>query len=293
MAQLKTNQDPSPIAAALYEAAARQEDRPRRYLGMSQIGAPCDRALWYQFRQYSPLPLEGRVKMLFELGNWVEFLIIRGLIDSGYEVTHIDRRIASVLRLLGYDVDDSGQEAFSDLNGLFCGHCDGHIHGVTKREHILECKSANSKKFKAFQQFGTHKVYPVYYCQCQLYMGYSGLNRALVVVYNKETSEIFTERIRFIRSDFEALRQRAEHIISANDTPAQPFKQDSFDCRYCDYRILCYAPDQHFQKWQTCGSCRHLLFDGLYPSCTNFNAQITEWGRSGCTAWQARSETPF
>jgi len=293
MAKLNLNPEPSPVALAMYEAASRRDVGPRRYLGMSQIGAPCDRALWYQFRQYSPLPTEGRVKMIFELGDWVEMLIVKGLIEAGYEVTHIDRRIARVLQLLGHDVDDSEQEAFVDHNGLFGGHCDGHIRGVTRREHILECKSANGKKFKAFQQFGVRQVYPVYYCQCQLYMGYAGLERALLVVYCKDTSEIHAERIRFVRSDFEALRQRAARIIGANEPFGQPFGQDSFECRYCDYRVICWTPEEHFQRWQTCGTCRFAHFDGLQPSCAHFNAKIPNWGLDGCQAYQQRQEVPF
>jgi hypothetical protein len=100
---------------------------------MSAIGDNCARKLWLSFRGYTPLPLDGRVLMLFRFGDRVEEEIIYHL------------------RLAGYSVEGQ-QESFADHDGWFKGHADGIIHGVTRQQHILEIKSCNANKFKAFQQ---------------------------------------------------------------------------------------------------------------------------------------------
>ena len=132
MSQDSINIDP--VANAMYEAASRAlHDEPARsYLGMSGIGHPCARKIWYGFRQYSPMTQAGRVEMIFSLGNAVEQEVLRWLQLAGYKV-------------------DGQQTEFSALNGLFGGHCDGIIYGVTQRPHILEIKSASATRFKAFQ----------------------------------------------------------------------------------------------------------------------------------------------
>ncbi|MBR5346984.1 MAG: YqaJ viral recombinase family protein, partial [Deltaproteobacteria bacterium] len=53
------------------------------------------------------------------------------------------------------------------------------IKGVTSLDHVLEIKSANSRRFKAFRESGVRAISREYYCQVQCYMGYSGLERAL------------------------------------------------------------------------------------------------------------------
>lgn len=270
------------IAQEMYEAVERQRrGQIRDYLGMSAIGKPCDRALWMQFRQFTPVVPEGRVLMLFDLGNLIEEQIIKALRLAGYKVE--DR-----------DPATDRQWGFQAHGGLFRGHCDGVVHGITRRAHILECKSANAAKFDAFKRFGVQATYPEYYCQAQCYMGYSGLERALFVVANKNTSELYTERVRFNPDDFEALHARAAAIISANAMPTRAFKQGSQECRFCDLRIHCWSPESAIQEHHTCGSCTFLSFEGIKPHCRKpeHPFAIETWG-IGCDDWLFCAEAPF
>lgn len=238
------------IANELYESAARSHDnQPRRaYLGMSAIGDSCERKLWLSFRGYTPLPLNGRVLMIFDFGNLIESEIIRHL------------------RLAGYQIEGQ-QDAFSDHGGWFSGHCDGIIYGVTSRPHILEIKSCNASKFKAFKQYGVKKTYQIYYDQAQCYCGYAGLERALFVIQCKDNSEIYTERVYFDAEVFGALREKAFRIITANDPPPQPFVEDSQTCGWCDHRITCWRPEDAIQTLRDCMSCEYMKWTGLIRSC--------------------------
>jgi len=205
------------LVYSIYEAATKAEDKPRNYLGMSEIGGHCDRALWYSFNKYEYEPLDGRVLMLFHLGDLIEQELIRLLQSAGYRITDT-------------------QLAFSDFDNKFSGHCDGIIHGVTKEPHIFEAKSANKRRFETIKKKGVRAVAPEYYCQCQCYMGYAKLNRAIIVVYCKDTSEVYAERFDFNQADFDALRLRAKNIIEAQ---AAPERDISDRCKWCRYKNIC------------------------------------------------------
>ena len=219
----------------LYEAALKEVDKKRPYLGMSGIGKDCSRALWYGYRNYSPIHFDGRIKMLFRLGDIIEDEIIR------------------VLNLAEYIVEGS-QMTFSDFNGQFRGHCDGYIKRI---DAIFEAKSANTKKFKLFKKNGVKTTYEIYYDQCQCYMGYSEKRRALLIVYHKDTSELYTEIIHFDPDRFNELKNKAYNIITHNKPPVR--EEDAFNCTYCDFRLVCLEPNEYMHEDNTCGNCEHLV----------------------------------
>jgi hypothetical protein len=251
----------------VYNAAAEAHDKTRAsYLGMSEIGGECDRALWYSFRGFPAAPFDGRVVMLFRFGDHIEQDIIHWLRQAGYRI-------------------DGQQDSFEDHDGLFRGHCDGIVYGVTDQPHILEVKSCNKRSFESFVRHGVQKTQPKYYAQCQCYMGYAGLERALVAVQCKDDSALYFERIYFVRSDFEALRQRAYTIITANIAPAQ-MDSGSTACQWCRYRGCCWSPEETLVDKQTCGTCRYFGFQGLVRLCRHPDhvVVIRQWG-VGCPQW--------
>lgn len=260
--------DTDRIAENMYEAASRyaKAQPARNYLGMSAIGNPCARALWYSFRQFTPVATEGRGQMIFSLGDAIEQEAIRWLELAGYQI-------------------EGRQEDFSALNGFFQGHCDGIIHGVTAKPHILEIKSANEKRFALFQKQGiTRETAPAYAAQVQCYMGYAQLERALFVVVNKNNCEIHTERHYFDEAFFREMEAKAASIIEAHRPPERAFAETSTACKWCDYRGHCWQ-SPYVQERQTCGSCASCFFNGLQPVCNLHNREIRKWGR-GCEHWR-------
>jgi hypothetical protein len=254
------------LTSDVYEAAARTIDENRRhYLGMSEIGDKCDRALWYSFRGFPQVPIDGRVIMLFRFGDHVETDLVHWLSAAGYAVT--DRQLS-----------------FSDHAGLFCGHCDGIVHGVTDMPHIFEAKSCNKKAFEAFKQAGVKATQPKYYCQCQCYMGYAGLERALMAIQCKDDSAVYFERIYFNRTDFQSLKARARLIITANQAPEKCSDQDSITCQWCRHRSFCWYPEETIVTARVCGTCQNLKFQDLTRMCTHHGFQILQWG-IGCPQW--------
>ena len=269
---------PMKIVDDMYEGASRfrKNGGERKYLGMSGIGGRCSRKIWYGFRGYTPTALEGRAQMIFSLGDAVENEVVKWLLLAGFNVA--DR-----------------QMAFEALNGFFKGHADGTIEGNGLSKRILEIKSASSSRFKAFQEGGIAAVSPEYYAQVQCYMGYSGLAKAQFVVMNKNDCSIYTERVHFKKTDFEAFEKKAADIIQSGCEPEKAFDEDSMECRYCQYRMHCWS-GPYIQEVPTCGTCPDCVFDGLQPKCVKHGREIKKWGFS-CPDWRFRDsvvdEVPF
>ena len=241
---------------------------------MSSIGGACDRALWLSFRGFPENPTDGRMIMLFRFGDRIEEEVIQWLNAAGYRV-------------------EGQQDEFSDFDGHFRGHCDGIVHGVTSRPHILEVKSANANRFKAFKMAGIEKTSNTYFAQAQCYMGYSGLDRTLFVVQDKNTSEIYTERIRFSKLIFDELRERAKAIIYSDDIPSLRAEHD-MACRWCSQSMSCaYADDGEgltLADDQVCGTCKWFGHaKGLKKWCHHHDLEIKTWG-VGCPDWKDRFE---
>lgn len=203
------------LALEIYEACARRQEteEPRTYLGMSQIGKRCLRALWYDYNRYPRHRVDGKTARIFQFGRDREDFIVADLKLCGFEIT--DRQLG-----------------FEDFNGHFQGHCDGVIHGITQKPHILEIKTANDESFRLFEKNGIRSK-PEYYAQAQCYMGYSNLERTLFVVENKNNQALYTERIYYDDDEFKTYRKRAYDIIMAEDE--SPFHNDGYDCKWCDY----------------------------------------------------------
>lgn len=262
------------ISENMYEAATRyrKEQGQRRYLGMSGIGGWCSRKIWYGFRGYQPKEIEGRTQMIFSLGSAVEAEVIKWLRGAGYQV-------------------DGQQDEFTALNGFFRGHCDGIIHGVEEQPMILEIKSASAARTKAFKTSGIPANSSEYYAQVQCYMGYSGLRKAVWVVMNKDTCEIYTELCEYNEEDFKKIETKAQNIISANTVPDRMCEQPGRECGWCDYYGHCWN-SPYIQSVHTCGTCINCKFNGLMPVCLKYNKEIKHWGAC-CDAWEFIDTAPI
>lgn len=226
-----------PIALRLFEACAARTaaEPPRRYLGMSRIGEPCDRRLWLGLR--SGEEIGGHLARKFDMGHAVEARVLRDFAAAGFEVTE-------------------GQREFEDLGGMFRGHCDGVITLEDGERAILEIKSANDSSFKRFVSGGV-AAKPEYEAQIHCYMGYAGLRLGVFVVENKNDQDLFVQRVPFDPGVYESSRARAARILEAESPP--PKKTD--DCFWCPYKTgACPNADS------SCAACAYFLPERSLPS---------------------------
>jgi hypothetical protein len=118
-------------------------------------------------------------------------------------------------------------------------------------------------------------------------MGYSGLERTLFVVQNKNNSEIYTERMYFYKDDFNTLREKAYRIINADSIPERQFNENDQQCRYCNYKFFCWYPEETIMsEVKTCNTCTYIRFKQCDQWCRHpkhpYEIVIKD---TGCADW--------
>lgn len=235
---------PNSIAHAIYETyTKKQKEKPRRqHLGASEVGKECARQAWYNFRWVEENNFDGRMLRLFETGDLEEIRLVKSLKALGIRVHEVDK--------------DGKQFGFSDLGGHFSGSTDGAALGILaapKTWHILEFKTHNAKSFAKLLNHGVESAKPEHYIQVQIYMHYSGMTRALYLACNKDTSEIYEERIEYDAGVALKFIARAKEIIFS-PVPLVGISESpkAFVCRYCNFRENCFTPKLPQLNCRTC-----------------------------------------
>jgi hypothetical protein len=217
-----------PTVEAIYKQYESKAGDPfRDHLGASLIGTECMRSLWYSFRWATKPKFDGRVLRLFQSGFREEARVIDDLRSAG--ITVYDR-----------DPDTGKQIQYSSFGNHFAGSLDAIAQGFPEAPvafHVLEVKTSNARSFKAMQKDGVKKSKPPHYSQMQMYMLWSGLDRAMYLVVNKDTDEIYQERVHYDKAFAEQLEDKSFRIIFA-DEPLD--KCEGFSCKFCNPFIFLY-----------------------------------------------------
>lgn len=230
-----------------YKVHIEKDDRQRTYLGLSGIGEPCMRKVWYQWRHCAKPTFPPRIHRLFRRGDREEFVFVWMLRGIGFEIFEID--------------EDGKQFSVSDFEGHVKGNLDGvakipkkfWVKGHTPAPVLTEYKTASDKKFKEFKKLGVQKANPKYYGQLQSYMGYMDLVGALFCVVNKNDDEIHMEFIPFDKYVFRRLVDKAGDIVHSQEAPPGISNNASwYECRFCDFHGICHKKEPSQKICRTC-----------------------------------------
>ena len=235
---------PSPTRDAIfasYEADADTGFRP--HLGAPQIGKPCERALWYDFRWTTPARFPGRILRLFETGQLEEARIVRNLRRVGATVLEVD--------------PETGRQWRVEAHG---GHFGGSLDAVAlglieapKTWHVVEFKTHGLKSFRELVAKGVAEAKPQHWAQMQIYMHLTGLTRAMYVAVCKGTDDLHIERVRADNDAAERLLVKAGHVIYAPRPPARISEDPTwFECGFCDHHDLCHGDAAAAVSCRTC-----------------------------------------
>jgi len=236
-----------PTVAAIYKSYEDAQDNGYRYhLGASLIGDTCDRSLFYSFRWATKRAFEGRMLRLFDTGNKEEARFVADLRAAGVEVWDTDP-------------DNPGKQiGVRDDFGHFGGSLDAVLLGLKeapKTAHVGEFKTHGEKSFLALKKDGVQKSKPRHYAQMQIYMHLLNLTRAFYLAKNKNTDELYSERVNYDLEFSTRMVARANRIIQSSKPPEKISQDPSwFECRFCDHHAVCHGdavPDRH------CRSCMH------------------------------------
>ncbi len=211
----------------------------RGYLGLSGIGDPCARKLWYAFRLCFREEFVSRQERLFSRGHNEEPIIQRDLKRAGV-ICHVD--------------PDNQPEVIAG-NGHIKGHMDDILTNVPdapKTKHLGEYKTANDRNFKEMQKKGVKVSKPIYYDQMQCYMHLLKLTRALFIMVNKNDDSRYYERVSLDKDRAEFLLKRGFDIISTEIPPAREWGPDWYACKWCAAYEICHFGEEPIQSCRTC-----------------------------------------
>lgn len=265
----------TPTVAAIYAAyEANAGDGYRDHLGASLIGGPCDRAIWYHWRWATRAEFTGRLLRLFDTGNHAEARFVSDL-----------RRIG--VKVMDVDPDTGRQWVVRDEFGHFGGSMDAVAQGFPEAPqawHVCEFKTHGAKSYAALRKDGVEKSKPAHYAQMQAYMHLAAIERAFYLAVNKDTDDLYSERVHYDAAFALRLMARAERII-ASATPPERISTDPawHECKMCPHAAACHEaamPERH------CRSCMHATPErGGEWQCERHSHRLTtRQQRAGCAA---------
>tara|TARA_R110001606_G_scaffold67021_2_gene153829 strand:- start:5236 stop:6141 length:906 start_codon:yes stop_codon:yes gene_type:complete len=242
----------------------------RSYMGMSSAGEKCTRKIFYGLHWSSdPAGLKARTKRIFNIGHLFERVIIEELFANGMKVYRVDGE-GNEINLTGDPKEE--QEKLIGFAGHELGHCDGRIIGVLeapKTEHLLELKTMMQKYFLTVQKKGVKEAQPKHYAQMQRYMLSMKLERALYVAINKNTCELYLERIDFDYGFAEDLFRKARDVIMSFEPPAKHYPSGYFECNWCQHNSICHDGGKALMNCRTC-EYSDMENEGIW-TCSNKN----------------------
>ena len=227
---------------AAYENDADDGNRP--HLGASLIGHACERYLWMTFRWVDSKKFPGRMLRLFETGSLAEARFVANLKRIGVEV---------------HDTTPDGKQwRVTGLGGHFGGSMDGAARGfpeAPKTWAVIEFKTHNDKSFNELVKKQVQAGKPQHYAQMQVYMGETGMERAMYMAVNKNTDELYAEWVHFDPVEFAKLKARAERVIRASEPPLRVSNDPSwFVCKMCDFSEHCHGDKAPAVNCRTCAN---------------------------------------
>lgn len=235
------------------------EDNPHRtYLGMSGIGHPCSRYLWYSFRHAYISKIPTRVKHIFSRGDRIEEGVVEALQEIGIKYEK-----------------ESSQIELVDGFGHIKGHADGIVSNVLeapKTRHLLEVKSMKESAFKDYLKKGLKQYSSTYWGQIQAYMYKLGLKRTLYIVVNKNTDEVSAQRYNLEESDAKSVLKKGISVVLSDTPPPRAFSKTYYMCKWCDAYDICHKGEP---MAKSCRTCKHVCVEheGKW-SCSFHNAEI-------------------
>lgn len=217
----------------------------RSHLGVSTIGDPCARKLFFQFRWVVRPKHSGRILRLFNRGHMEEGRFIAMLLTAGFKV---------------WQQDEHGHQfRISELGGHFGSAIDGIVVGCPDMPDpntpvLTEMKTHGEKSFVKLVKEGMRASKPTHYAQIQVYMRKMGLGACLYIAVNKNTDELYCELIALDAAVADQFIDRGCKIVLAHEPPVGLSNKGAswFECKMCDYADVCYRGDEPVISCRTC-----------------------------------------
>lgn len=235
------------------EDAYKPESGMRSHLGASLMGDKCSRKLYYSFRWAGREQVEPRMLRLWN----------RGHLEEG--------RMVAMLLMIGCKIyqhtEDGKQYRILDHYGHFGGSLDSEIENCPDfpDERVLgEYKTHNEKSFMKLLNEGLHQSKFQHYIQMQIYMRKRGLKNGIYMAVNKNTDQLYAEKVGLNADIADRYIARGGYIIFSPKPPEKISQSESwFECGYCEFKKICHRNERPLKN---CRTCEHsvILVDGAW-----------------------------
>jgi len=261
---------------AYEQRVAEQGNRDNYGIPISTIGAECDRQLWYALRwAHWPERIDGQKQRRFDTGNREEERLLDDLEAAGIVVERTDPATGQQ-----YRVEVAGNWLRGKLDAQAIG-----VPEAPKTTHVVECKSHNDKSFKELTKKKLKDGKFDHWAQCQIYMHGLQLTRCLYIAVNKNTDELYAERVYYDINFAERAERRVQFLVQTDKAPPKlyddPSKKEAFACQWCLAKPVCH--DNAFAR-KNCRTCLSAEFrDNAVVWCTRFDKELDyEMQQKGC-----------
>ena len=245
----------------------------RSHLGMSLIGAPCDRFLWYHFRWFAGEEHSARELRLFNVGHRAEPII------------RAELRAIGVVFLDSVDVDGR-QITVSSLGGHYGGSCDGVFtaprYGLYEPT-LLEIKTSKTgSEFSGLAKNRMPKGKPQHYIQNSCYGRALNIRYCLYICENKNDSDRYVELVELDFKLAEEHEKRALNIIQTTFPPERiSEKPEFYVCKMCSMSKICHGNAAPIPNCRNCANA--IPSDEGQWYCGQFSQTIPkEFWAKGC-----------
>ncbi len=217
----------------------------------SSVGR-CRRQIAYQMLGYPGKEIPGRNLLIMENGTFFHERMEKTFKEMGI-------LIAPELKLTHDELRISGRSDAIVWNWLKTDHVvhDTYIvllntedeivyEGPQSDVLIVELKSINNKNYEKLPKTKPKKEHNM---QLQLYMYLTGIRQGVVYYENKDNQE---QKYFYVTYDETVVNQIISDIqyiiehIDSDRLPERDFSPVSFECKYCDFRDLCYPTSNEY-----------------------------------------------
>lgn len=268
------------IQSRLYEYAAeysveKYPSEHRHHLGISIIGDPCSRKIWYGFRWVKLIQHDPRIRRLFQRGHKEEKTFRDFLLWVGFHFRGVDA--------------DGKQFRISAVNGHYGGSTDdiALIAWVDDIPVIVEYKTHGDKSFTELKEKKLKAAKPQHLDQMAGYGQGFKIKHGLYCAVNKNTDEWYFQFVELDWNRAIELEKKATDVIYSQ-TPPQKINENPsyFICKFCDFKGICHSGEA---VEKNCRSCEfsNPVEDGVWK-CSKFNDTIPKnFLPVGCDQYKA------
>lgn len=289
----------------------------RNHLGISEIGKPCSRFIFYKFRWMILEEHDGRMRRLFARGHREEERYINYLEQIGCKVFRFSQQLwysepLNDYKVIEQNADLSGgtgsylpitnvsyhlarakakgielkQFRISGVMGHYGGSCDGVVitPWYDQLPFLLELKTHNTKSFGYYLDKGLKKAKPVHYDQMCGYGEKLQIKYGIYIPENKNDDDISPEVIELDWQRGKQLELKAQDIILAKEPPAKISDNPAyFDCKYCAASGICHKGEIPLKN---CRSCKNSSpTENATWTCSRFGLIPADIIPKGCDGW--------